>query len=407
METAADPILAGANGAPTTPRRVLILSRVAFLGGVERILLTLAASLRDHGWEPMLACPGEGPLAEGARRAGITVVPCAFDRMRITANPAALARYPWAWWRAARDIERHCREQRIDLVHAHHPVTALYALPALRRLGLPLVLHVHETLPARPLYRLAMRAVARRAAATLCVSNAARDLALAMGSEPTRLRVVPNGVDPHFFKPVVRPVPAKVQQAGPGPHVGVFAVLEPRKAQHVFLHAAAEVAKRFPHARFWLVGPAALRDKRDYAERLQHMADTAPLRGRVHLVGFQPDVDAWIAAMDVVVQPSVALESFGMALAEAQALGRPVVASRVGGMPEVVLDGVTGCIVSPADPMALAEALGALLESPTLRADYGARGAVEARRRFAPQVFCRSVADAFDASMESARTGQA
>jgi glycosyltransferase involved in cell wall biosynthesis len=222
-----------------------------------------------------------------------------------------------------------------------------------------------------------------------------------MGADAAQARVVYNGIDPCFFDEADATVkPAQVEKAGPGPHIGVFAVLEPRKAQHVFLEAAASLVPKFPQARFWLVGPAALEDKRAYAERLKRMIDASSLRGRAFLAGFQPNVHAWLAAMDVVVQPSTALESFGMALAEAQALGRPVIASRVGGMPEVVSDGVTGLVVPPGDAIALAAALSSLLEDPQRRADFGARGMAAARDRFAPDVFRQSVAEVYNTAIE-------
>jgi glycosyltransferase involved in cell wall biosynthesis len=192
-------------------------------------------------------------------------------------------------------------------------------------------------------------------------------------------------------------IPKDLWCAGPGPHIGVFGVLEPRKAQHVFLEAAALLAERFPTARFWLVGAAALKDKQDYVQSLRSLANASPLQGRVGLVGFQPDMVPWLANMDVVVQTSVAYESFGMALAEALALGRPVVATSVGGMPEVVRHNETGLIVPPGDAAALAEALHRLLKSPGLRDAFGARATVDALARFAPDVFCRAVAGAYDA----------
>ncbi|MEA2732410.1 MAG: hypothetical protein QOF70_6885 [Acetobacteraceae bacterium] len=383
-------------------RRVLLINRVAFLGGVERVLLTLATGLQEFYWEPMLACPDQGALADAALELGVALVPCPFDRMRITANPVVLARYPLAWLRGAQAIKRHCRENTVDLIHVHHPVTALYALPALRRLGIPLVLHVHETLPARPLYQAALRVAIRYAAVTLCVSGAARDLAISLGADATRAHVVYNGIDPRFFNEADEAVkPARVENAGIGPHVGVFGVLEPRKAQHIFLEAATAIVSKFPEARFWLVGPAAFADKMSYADRLKRMIEGSSLRGRAFLVGFQPDARDWLAAMDVIVQPSVALESFGMALAEAQALGRPVIASNVGGMPEVVSEGVTGLLVPPGNAPALAAAMVSLLEDPERRAAFGNCGMVEARRRFAPDVFRRRIAEFYDLAVES------
>jgi glycosyltransferase involved in cell wall biosynthesis len=376
-------------------RRVLMLNRVGFLGGVERITLTLASGLREYGWRAFLGCPIGGDLAEAAHAQGTDLAPCSFDRMRISANPALLAGYPAAWRRGSHEVKQHCLAQRIDLIHAHHPVTALYALKASRNLGIPIVLHVHETLPAHPLYALAMRLAQRHAAALLCVSAAAQDLAHSLGVPSEKTRIVHNGVDSRFISPAARRRSSIVAAAGPGPHIGVFGVLEPRKAQHLFLEAAAALVSDFPEARFWVIGPAELKDKHAYAKRLERMASMPALRGRVRFPGFQSDVGSWLAAMDVVVQCSLSLESFGMALAEALSLGRPVVASRVGGMPEVVRDGHTGLIVPPGDVPALAAALRRLLGDEQLRRRLGRNASADARARFAPATFCRAVAEAY------------
>jgi glycosyltransferase involved in cell wall biosynthesis len=385
---------------PGLPRKVLIVSRVGFLGGVERTILTLLEGLSTHGFAAVLACPPQGTLADAARALGVELAACPFDRLRITLDPRVLARYPLAWRQGSHAVELHCRERGIDVIHAHHPVGALYARRATRRLRIPMVLHMHETLPARRLYAIAMRFAIQDAAGILCVSRAAYDLAISIGAPPARTRVVHNGVDQRFFGNLSgQPVPDELRQAGMGPHIGLFGVLEPRKAQHHFLEAAALLTERFPEARFWLIGTAALKDKASYAARLRQMAATPPLRGRVILQDFQADVARWIGAMDVVVQCSVSDESFGMALAEALVIGRPVVATRVGGMPEVVRDGETGLIVPPNDPAALAAALTRLLEAPALREAFASRGRQDARTRFTPTVYCGAVAAAYASAL--------
>ena len=400
MDDVASRVPSGETNTRPGRRRVLVVNRVGYLGGVERIILTLAVSLRDIGWDVILACPGDGALATAARAQTTEVAACPFDRMRITADPRLLARYLFVAWRdGARAIERHCRRGDIDVIHVHHPVSALYARRAAKRLGIPVVLHVHETLPARPLYAMALRLAVRQADVIVCVSEAAMKLAVAMGAPQARTQVVYNGIDAAFLKPGPYPLPERIARSGPGPHVGVFGVFEPRKAQHVFLEAATLLAERFPSAHFWLVGSAAVKDKEAYAKRLQHLVDTPPLRGRAHIQDFQSDIVPWVAAMDVVVQPSVTLESFGMALAEALALGKPVVAARVGGMPEVVDEGRTGLIAPPADRPALAAALRTLLADPELRAAFGSRGAADVRRRFAPELFGAGIASAYAIAM--------
>jgi glycosyltransferase involved in cell wall biosynthesis len=380
------------------------VNRTGFIGGVERILLTLATGLDQFGWHPVLACPDHGELAAAARADGIQVAPSRFDRMRITANACVLAGYPLAWARGASDVERHCRDFAVDLIHVQHPVTSLYARRAAHRLSLPVALHVHETLPARLLYAVAGRVAVKQAAATMCVSGAAQQLALSLGADPARIVVVPNGIDGRFLRRQVLAVPAAVRTAGPGPHIGVFGTIEPRKAQHILLEAAKCLASRFPSARFWIVGKASLQDKQAYARRLTEMADSPQLRGRVCFPGFDADVAPWLRAMDIVVQPSVALESFGMAVAEAMALGRPVVATRVGGLPEVVSDGRSGILVPPHDAASLAAALAALLEDPARRRQMGETAARDARTRFAPDAFSRAVAAVYnDATSRWAR----
>lgn len=383
-------------------RKVLIVNRVGYLGGAERVILTFTEHLESRGWQAVLACPPGGSFSQSATAQGLTVEACDFDRMRITSDLRVLAQYPWAWRKAATAINQLCRANRFDIIHVHHPVTALYALSASKRFNVPLVLHVHETLPAKPLYSLAMRFVMHQLSTLLCVSSAAKDLALSMGASPSRVKIVYNGVDRQFIqREQTNIAPPELRSAGPGPHIGVFGVLEPRKAQHIFLEAAAKVAPNFPDARFWLIGSTALKDKQYYGDQLRLLASSAQLRGKVSLVDFKSEIISWVRAMDIVVQPSTAFESFGMSLVEAMAVGRPVIASNVGGMPEVVTHGKTGLVVPAGDPSALAVALADLLSSEDRRRGFGLNGAADVRERFDPDVFQANILNAYDAVLRS------
>ncbi|GGC46764.1 hypothetical protein GCM10011504_26460 [Siccirubricoccus deserti] len=373
---------------------MLMVNRVAHLGGVERVILTLIGGLRAHGYEVLLACPGEGELPEAARAAGGTVLPVAFDRMRITADPRSLLRYPAAWRDGAAAVERHCRDRGIALLHTHHPVGTLYAMRAARRLRLPLVQHMHEVLPARMAYAAAQRLGARACTRFLCVSGAGRALLESLGIDRVRTDIIHNGVDPGFLAAGPAAPAADIAGAGPGPHLGVFGVIEPRKGQHLFLEAAAALAARWPQARFWVVGKLALADHADYLHRLQTMAEAPALRGRVTFTGYRADVAGCLRAMDVVVQASTRHESLSMALIEALSLGCRIVATDVGGTAEIVTHGRTGLIVPPGDAAALAAAMERMLGLNA--AGFGGRAAADATR-FRPEIFCAAVAGRFDA----------
>ena len=174
--------------------RVLHLGRVGFIGGAERILLTIACAGRSYGVETFLACP-TGQLAEEAQRSGLPVAIVAFSRMQITANPLQYFTYAANRASSARKLVSLCRELAIDVLHVHHPVTALYCERAAAQLGIPIVLHLHEGLPGRILYKLALRRAARFTKKIVCVSSAGLELLRAAGGNQSKAVVVLNGID--------------------------------------------------------------------------------------------------------------------------------------------------------------------------------------------------------------------
>lgn len=374
----------------------LHVNRVGFVGGVERIILTLSDKTMARGYRAMLACPGGGTLEAAARAMGIPVAPVGID-MRLPANPLKLASLPLRWLRGRAELLRLCRERRVDVIHAHHPVGVLYARGAARVLGLPLVFHLHEIAPARTPYAVALRAAVASADRIVCGSEASRRLLHAtVPVDRSRVDVVHNGVDPLFVARAATAAPADLTE--PGPHIGAFGVLEPRRGQDVFLSAAAKVIERYPGAKFWIVGPAAIDAAAWFAEHLWDIAEAPPLRGAVRFTGFRPDIPELMKAMDVIVLPSVEMEAVSMTLLEALTLGCRAIGTDVGGTAEVIQSGQTGLVVPPRDPGALAAAIERMLgpEGPSLARAAGQN----ARLRFRPETFSRHVAEVYAKAFE-------
>lgn len=379
--------------------RVLHISRVGFVGGVERVMLTLASSMSGR-YQPVIVCPGGDALEAEARQCGVEVAPQPINRMRIAANPLAMAHYPVSLLRTSRRIEALCRERQVDVIHAHHPISVLYARRAARSLGVPIIFHFHEAGPGKALYMLALRAAVRAATRIVCVSAAAKTFLEEAGPDPDKVSIVYNGVSQVFLDAAdARPA----ARLGEGPHVATFGVLEPRKGQDVFLEAAGLVRERYPAAKFWIVGPAALQDKAWFADQLRAQAASPGLAGSVTFTGYRTDVIDLMKAMDVVVLASVAHESLGMVLIEAMTLGRPVVGSRIGGMVEVIRDGETGALAAPRNPAELAtriiQAIG------KKGAAMAAQARHEAARRFSPDAFCGQFEQIYDDALGALRGG--
>jgi glycosyltransferase involved in cell wall biosynthesis len=155
--------------------------------------------------------------------------------------------------------------------------------------------------------------------------------------------------------------------------IGLVGRISPFKGQHVFLEAASAIRRRFPNAHFQIIGGALFAED-DYESRIRGMAAAPLLQNAVEFTGFRSDVPALISKLDILVHASTTGEPFGQVVVEGMAAGKPVVATRGGGVPEIVVDGVTGWLVPMADAPALAEAVCRLLQDPTAAADMGRRG---------------------------------
>lgn len=353
------------------------------LGGSETIALLALEQLRASGFRVLLACPGDTPLANAASLRGIPVLRCAFLALHRSLDARVLARHARSVVTVGRDLARLCRDENVDIVHAFSVISALYALIAVSLARTPLVLHVQDAQPPRPLKRAALRLLGWRATRLICVSHAVAEMLRGVGVSPEKLVVVHNGVEERFFLNTATEPPREV--CGAGPHVGLFAHIIPWKGQRVFLEAAALVSRRFPEARFYLVGGRLAGVPEAYVESLRARAGEPPLAGRVQLTGARTDVVPWMAAMDVVVHASVAPEAFGLVICEGMALGKPVVAADCGAPRELVTHGKTGYLVPAGDPEALSQALEHVLERRD--PDLGCRAAAACRSRFSPEIF--------------------
>src|SRR5439155_23841531 len=159
------------------------------------------------------------------------------------------------------------------------------------------------------------------------------------------------------------------------PVIAVLARLVPFKGIQYFLEAAALIASRVPESRFLVIGDAHPGDDgRAYRQQLERYADRLGLSQRLVFTGFRLDVPELLSEVTVSVRPCVSSEGLSNALLESMAAGVPVVATRVGGNPEVVQDGRTGLLVPPRDPHALANAISRLLEDPGLARRFGRAG---------------------------------
>lgn len=353
---------------------VMYLSHTAELSGAEMSLLSLMAALDRSRFAPVAVLPGTGPFLDRLVEEGIPahVLPL---------TPGSVRR-PGEILRNTRMLRAFGSAHGIRLVHANSFHAIKQAAPGRRMGNTPLVGHIRDIVPFTRLTRAAILSCDR----VVCVSEATAANLTGAGPDrrERRIRVIHNGVDPAAF---ADPPPRREALEALGlpeqrhPVVGMAAPLVRWKGQAVFLEAAALAARRLPDAAFVVAGGDRFAEP-GYVEELQALASSPELEGRVIFPGFVRDVRRLFAALDVVVCPSVAPDPLPRSVLEALSAGLAVVASATGGLPEIIDHGLTGLLVPPSDPGALAEEIVRLAKDGNLRKRLGGQAALGAAERF-------------------------
>ena len=385
---------------PVSPRaRVLELITLSDWGGAQEHVFALARGFRGT-FDVTVACAPGGPLVERLRREGIPVV----EIPSLRREPSPLDDL-----RTLVRLARWIRQERFALVHCHSTKAGLLGRIASRIAGVPgIIFTAHGWAFAggwHPAVRvaaaLAEMAAARISTAIICVAHHLRQEALRMRiGPPDRIVVVHNGVDPG---PWLQDSPAGARSARAGdPCTAVMVCrLNDPKDPATLLDAWQRVGG--PH-RLLIVGDGPLRPG------VELMAGRNGLADRVVMLGARGDVPALLRGADVFVLSS-RWEGLPIVVIEAMLSGLPVVATDVGGVREVVVEGETGFLVPPQDPSALASALERLLGDAELRRQMGAAGRKRALAHFTEarmladtaEVYARALAPRGRAGVETSR----
>jgi glycosyltransferase involved in cell wall biosynthesis len=331
------------------------------IGGTERQVANLARGIDASQFDLHLAClhnSGE-LLAE-------------LETLRVPRSEFRIGRLysPKTLWQGVR-LAQYVRRNLIQIVHSYGFYPNVFTVPVARLAGASIVVaSIRNTCDLlTPLQRRLQKLVCRLADCVLVNAEAIRENLVEEGYDPSKIVVIRNGITLSRFAKRERAAVIR-QELGFPPTarlVGVFSRLNPMKGIPYFLDAATVLAERFPDVCFLVVGDGAI--KRELEEQARRMG----LGRRIAFTGFRSDVPELLSEAAVSVLPSLS-EGTSNTLLESMAAGIPVIATRVGGNPEVIEDGVSGLLVPPRDSAALAAATARLLEDEALAARLGEAG---------------------------------
>ena len=359
--------------------RVLHVDPERGFSGGETQVLALATHLRDDGHEILVAAHPGGPLAARLAERGLATAPI---ECRFGHDP-----------RAGLALRAAARRFRADVVH-HHTSRALSLAPYVSRDVVQVVTRRMDYAPRGAGWY--VRWLYGRMDAVIAISRAARTALAARGIDAERVAIVPSGVAVETFRDLDRAAArASLGIAAAAQVVAIVASLHERKGHAVLLDALARLAAEGLEPLCLAAGTGPEGDA------LQDRAQRLGVSARVRWLGQVADVRAVLAAADAVVMPSLA-EGLGVAAIEAMAAGRPVIASAVGGLPELVSDGVQGLLVPPGDAAALATALARCIGDASLRERLGVAGR-ERAQAFSTVAMARGTASVYERALAARR----
>jgi len=357
-----------------------IITRLDVGGSTENTVISATRLPREEFASSLISGQTNDPppgLAENLSRASVPWVQV--PHLRRPVNP--IADYLALW-----QLHRMIRRMHVDIVHTHSSKAGFLGRLAARMAGVPHIVHTphghvfegYFSLVATRTFVALERLAARWTDRIITLSDEeARDhLRLGIG-RPEQFVTIPSGVD---IATVAAASPARLVPGGPV--IGAVARLVPIKGLQYLVNAAPEVLRRRPDAQFLLVGEGEMRPN------LEAQARDLGLSDRIVFTGFREDIPSVLAGSDIVVLPSIN-EGMGRVLVMAMALGKPIVATRVGGVAELLGDGEAGLLVPARHPAALAEAIVSLLRDPAR-----ARALGEAGRRRAPRYSAKAMLEA-------------
>lgn len=349
-----------------TPVKIMLLTGVGGggLGGSETFVIELIRHLDKKKFLPLLCCLDYGGDITDILHREMSATGCKFAATRYrTGMKIDLRAILW--------LRKIIREEKIDLVHANGGYSTIAGIFSVIGSAVPIIETQHRDIisfsnKTKFFLGLFTHRLSKRIAVSGVSAGRIRESDFLIPQKKADT-VIHNGVDLHNFSPSMNNVLKKDEFGFSGPVIGCIAKLVQWKGHVYLLRAMAKVKEIFPAAALVLIGGG------EEEAKLKLMSRELGLENNVRFLGYRSNIPEWLALFDFVVLPSLA-ESFSICILEAFAMGKAVIATEVGGTPEIVRDGENGFLVPPCDPARLAERMICLLSDPGLAKKMGLAG---------------------------------
>ncbi len=377
--------------------KILFYNHTNEVSGAERVMLLLLARLDRDRFSPVLLCPPNGSLQREARALNVSCIDVKQLDARFTWSLSALLRYCLSFLNSIREVRRCIRAQAPQLIHANSVRAGLVISTATLGMRIPVVWHVHDLLPSHPLSTLIrLFTLLRPPARIVVVANAAAERfkgkLLSRFPKRVKIDVIYNAIDTNGIQSTAMrsAIRRELRIRSNDRLIGIVGNLSPVKRQLELIRAFAETRKQNCDLVLLIVGSALFNRSEGYQKQLVTEARALGIEPYVRFLGQRNDVPAIMSALDMLVLNSLS-EACPLVALEGMAIGVPILATAVGGVPELITHQETGWLVPLADETKLTAGIETLLKRPAFAAELAARASEHVKLNFPVQKFVTAI----------------
>lgn len=364
--------------------KTLFVFHTERVSGAEVVIKRALNRLFLHGVEPYI-CTSQGEVAEFFN--GVSVKNLELEKV----YPPTIS--------AISKTKKFVQKNEIELLWANSPKAAPLVAVVKRLTHCPAIWAVHDIMKLTTKNKLFVKTLSRQFEKIIAVSDATKKRLIELGANDKKVVVAKPGIDLKSWRAQAS---EKSSLELTRPAVVMVGAITRWKGQHIFLDAASKILEKGFNANFYIVGD--ILDERDsaYKREILERLSNPPLVGFAHYLGKRSDVANIISSADVVVHASCEPDPFPTVVVESLALGKAVVASKIGGVPEQIIDGETGFLFEPNDPNDLAVKISKLITNPELLEDIGRR-AYDSAEKFDISEFAKKILHVINLSTKRER----
>ncbi len=384
--------------------KILVIDDVAEIGGAEVSLISLLQNYNRQKYRLIPVIPRRGGLSRRFDELRIPYKIVKMNRLEDTKNPIVLLFYIFRFIIGVLSIAFLAKKENICLVHTVTQRAHLYGGIAAKLCGIPFVPWLQDY-PTNIWIRAMLQLILKFAASVIVVNSRSTEKVYASDRKiASKTTLIYPPTEMRLFNPDISPIKVK-RELGLSdnyPIVGLIGHINPVKGHTVFIEAAKYVIEQFPAARFLIIGGIVFHKDVAYANQLKKLVKEKRLTNDAVFLGFRSDVPEIIASLDIFVLASLT-EPFGKVVVEAMAMKKPVVATRVGGVPEIIEHGKSGILIPPGDVMALADAIIKIAKDKDRARRVGVEGRRTVIKKFNLDAFLQRFERVFDKYSKSPR----